>query len=268
MSQLNLPACPICFAEDSLSRKTMKKDGQLFIWYECQRCGSVLLWMGEDQWAYQKIGREDKAYLLKREITFNDLRSLLPQVTEDSSIATARGMAREPIVEQNRKSTLSKLLPWLIGVCLLGFLSFVVVAVYQQADGIPFLTPSTPRPTSTPPCAGPELDQFLDDLQGLIERWDDKTELAGNTGRIALSPIVGEMQEIRREVQGLDEPWCAKETQLLMVEYMDEFIGGYLAFMAQESDSEVSKRFDVAEEKMDKAIAAWVELQLLSSPEK
>jgi len=53
MSELNLPACPICHAQNSLFRKTLERTGQTFTWYECRECSSVLLWLGGDQWAYQ-----------------------------------------------------------------------------------------------------------------------------------------------------------------------------------------------------------------------
>jgi hypothetical protein len=82
MLELSLPACPICHAEDSLTPETMESAGQPFTWYECQECDSVLLWMGDDRWAYQKIAREDKAYLLKQPMTERELRELLPSTQE------------------------------------------------------------------------------------------------------------------------------------------------------------------------------------------
>jgi hypothetical protein len=39
----------------------MDRAGKPFTWYECQDCGSVLLWLEEDRWTYQKVGREDQA---------------------------------------------------------------------------------------------------------------------------------------------------------------------------------------------------------------
>ena len=48
MSELSLPLCPICHARDSQSRETLERAGQAFTWYECQECGSSLLWVGDD----------------------------------------------------------------------------------------------------------------------------------------------------------------------------------------------------------------------------
>jgi hypothetical protein len=286
MSELDLPKCPICHAVDSLTRETLARAGQPFTWYECQECGSVLLWIGDDQWAYQKVGREEKAYLLKRPMTVSELQALLPQVEEARPSTSISGDVSRRMPDQGRKkSTASRLIPWMLALCLIGFLALVAIVLYQQASDVPLLARATskptntvgptstlrptrtPRPTPTPPCTGPELDEFIGDFEALVERWDDTTQLAGSTGRIALSPIVAEMQEIRREVKELNGPWCVEETRSLTMEYMDEFIDGYLAFMAQESDSEVSSRFETAKEKMDKAIVAWLELELLAGAE-
>jgi hypothetical protein len=91
MSVLDLPVCPICLARDSLSRKTMDQQEQSWVWYECQECRSALLWIGDDQWAYQKVTREDKASLLKKPMTARELQDLLPLPEEapaDSSLET------------------------------------------------------------------------------------------------------------------------------------------------------------------------------------
>ena len=69
MSELNLPACPIGHGRNRLSRETMARAGQTCAWDECRECGSILLWTGNNEWAYQEIGRPDKRYLLKQAMT-------------------------------------------------------------------------------------------------------------------------------------------------------------------------------------------------------
>ncbi len=85
MSQLNLPVCPICQARDSLSPETMNRGEQSFLWYECAECGSVLLSAGDDRWAYQKVGREDKGHLLKQSMTVAELQALV-EVPDQPSV--------------------------------------------------------------------------------------------------------------------------------------------------------------------------------------
>lgn len=85
MAVLDLGACPICRAEYSLTRKTTKIEGRSQISYECIECGSVLLWLGgdlwleADRWAYQKVGRADKEYLLQQTLTASDLQGMVSQ---------------------------------------------------------------------------------------------------------------------------------------------------------------------------------------------
>lgn len=86
MSELSLPACPICFAKGSLFRQTMKRAEQDLVWYECRECGSVLLWMGHDKWVYQQVGRKDKQHLLKQPVTVADLEEALFRTEIDLAV--------------------------------------------------------------------------------------------------------------------------------------------------------------------------------------
>jgi hypothetical protein len=69
MPRLNLSACPICDSRDSLSRQASSVEGHEIVWYECRQCSSFLLWAGNDQWIYQRVGRKEKAHLLKQPLT-------------------------------------------------------------------------------------------------------------------------------------------------------------------------------------------------------
>jgi hypothetical protein len=87
MSELNLPACPICQAPGNLVRQTRTMQDQTYTWYECQSCRSVLLSLGNDKWAYQKIGIEGQSQLLKKPLGVAELRDLLPTIQPLSSVA-------------------------------------------------------------------------------------------------------------------------------------------------------------------------------------
>lgn len=78
MAELNLSACPICQARDRLVRQTRTVRETSYVWYECQQCGSVLLQAGANTWTYQKIGRADMSYLLKRPLTMPELQAMAP----------------------------------------------------------------------------------------------------------------------------------------------------------------------------------------------
>jgi len=99
MSVLHLQVCPICGAEYSLVRQTSKSGGLSQISYVCSECDSVLLWLGDDlwlqadRWAYQKVGREDRAYLLHASLTVEELRQLAnqaqPEIRGEAPAASA-----------------------------------------------------------------------------------------------------------------------------------------------------------------------------------
>jgi hypothetical protein len=91
MTVLDLAACPICQAKDSLARQTATVEGRSHIKYECLECGSVVAWLGDDlwleadRWAFQEIGREEMAHLLHRSMTAAELQELASRERPASS---------------------------------------------------------------------------------------------------------------------------------------------------------------------------------------
>lgn len=107
---------------------------------------------------------------------------------------------------------------------------------------------ATPRPTPTPECTPEDVQAFLDELEPLLGRWDDRAKIAGSTARINLSPVLTDLQDTKQEVEDLEAPWCAESTQDRAVAYMEGIIDAYIAFMSDEPDYEVSDKFEAAEE--------------------
>lgn len=147
MSELNLPACPICHGSNSLFRQAKAMQGSTYVWYECRQCGSVLLWMGGDRWAYQKVEAADKTHLLKQPLTASELQDLLPTamlahdvvpikplvsdtparqrpVQEQGSRRRAEG--QYPQTSEKRKKGMRRLI---IGVVVVASICLIVVAV-------------------------------------------------------------------------------------------------------------------------------------------
>jgi hypothetical protein len=133
VSELNLPACPICHAKDSLSRQTIQRAGQSFVWYECRECGSVLLWTGDNRWAYQRIGHADKGYLLKKPMTPPELSALAVEI--ERVVPTAPPAQETPLslTESKRTPKRSWFLPVTLGVVAL----FFICAVIGMLTGMP-----------------------------------------------------------------------------------------------------------------------------------
>jgi hypothetical protein len=96
MSELDLSRCPICQTSRRLVRQVREVQGQSFVWYECPECASALLWLGGDRWVYQKVGRGDRQYLVKRPLTTVELQSL-SAATIVPSVAPTYSFTQEPL---------------------------------------------------------------------------------------------------------------------------------------------------------------------------
>lgn len=139
---------------------------------------------------------------------------------------------------------------------------------------LPTATPapptSTPVPTNTPaptptntPTSGPIFaarvscadlyPEFIEELDSLVQTWDDANQLAGNTARIALSEPVAQLQEIRRDALNLDPPTqeCGEDARYYLLRYMDTMIDSYLEFMADadmDREPAISSSNDLAQD--------------------
>lgn len=132
MPELSLPACPVCNAVGSLSRQSVELEGRSLLWYECVKCRSVLLWLEDDRWAYQKVGQEDKTDLLKKPMTEGDLQALLLRARGYVPSSEVSGDAVE---QKAKRSTVKRPITWLLALCLVGLIGLVAVTVYQIAVG-------------------------------------------------------------------------------------------------------------------------------------
>ena len=129
-------------------------------------------------------------------------------------------------------------------------IAVLCVLLALVACGGPPPSPTVP-PTPTPGCVPAEAAAFLDEIDGLLDEWDDMVDLAGSTGRISLAPVIEKLQAIRRRVRDLDTP-CTEAATLTeaLADYMDATVQAYLAFMAQRDEDEVDALFTRASDKM------------------
>jgi hypothetical protein len=72
----------------------------------------------------------------------------------------------------------------------------------------------------------------------IFSEWEDTSRRAHNTGRIALAPVVGEMQAIKRKTEKIEIPSCAVFAKFSTVQYMNVEINLFLKFMADKSNTE------------------------------
>jgi hypothetical protein len=103
MAVLDLAACPICQATDSLARQTTQLESRTHVTYECLECGTLLAWLGDDmwleadRWSFQKVGRPERADLLYRSMTVAELRKLAGEKPPYTAApGKAAGQAKPP----------------------------------------------------------------------------------------------------------------------------------------------------------------------------
>lgn len=104
-----------------------------------------------------------------------------------------------------------------------------------------------------------QTQNYLDAVNPLIDEFLDTLDVAGSTSRIALSPIVQDMQDIRREVQEIPSPDCAKYEVAELISGMDYFIDGFLSFMSGD-ESVANRNLEMGDQAMARAIRALTAL--------
>ncbi len=107
-----------------------------------------------------------------------------------------------------------------------------------------FLFACAPAATPTPTC---DAADYLKQSGKLVSQFKDLSDHAGATARIALSPVVGQMQDLRRAFSKLNVPSCAQEYHDTVTKAMNEEIQAYLDVMAQKPDSAVQADFQLAD---------------------
>jgi hypothetical protein len=86
------------------------------------------------------------------------------------------------------------------------------------------------QPTATVvPCTRALYVGMLGDV---VARWDDANTLANSTSRMSLAPQIAVLQGIRREAEALNIPDCATIAHGYLIEYMNQTIDDYVAFMS------------------------------------
>ena len=78
------------------------------------------------------------------------------------------------------------------------------------------------------------LGAYLDQIEVLVQEWDDAIDLADSTGRGNLPDRVAELQRIRRRAQFMDVPSEVESAHRNFIKAMDYAIDGYLAFMRED----------------------------------
>ncbi len=140
-------------------------------------------------------------------------------------------------------------IPFLIALSILA-LSAGAIAAYLTQSKSPVATLSSvakiiAEPTSSlnavrakaKDCTVESRDAFVKDANRINEVFEDNFVLAGGTSRIALAPIVADMQGAARDLKALPVDDCGKLVRDALATAYDDAIDVFLAFMRDDSGS-------------------------------
>lgn len=142
---------------------------------------------------------------------------------------------------------------------ILAILIFAVIGVFC-VGGVVLYSTNILAAVGLPRC---NAKDFLKTTSETIDKFYDATRRADATARIALSPVIGEMQQIRRDYKNLQHPDCADRYFQYVVAGMDDTIEAYISFMGQEGDWIVSVKLTSATDNFQRA---KTELAILNNP--
>ncbi|WP_322798285.1 tetratricopeptide repeat protein [Thermoflexus sp.] len=86
--------------------------------------------------------------------------------------------------------------------------------------------------------------RYMSKIRPLVSEFNDTMKLASSTARIALSPVVKDLQRIRRDIANIQAPDCAREANDLLIDGMDGVINAFMLFMADASNITVAQEMD------------------------
>lgn len=120
-----------------------------------------------------------------------------------------------------------------------------------ESQSVPTVIPTiAPTPKPEVNCSQEQVDEYLDELDYTLEEWDDTYSIAVTTPRASVAPIIGDLQDIKRNVRRIVKPDCAEYISGIVVVAMESDINALLSFLGNDSDSVVSR-------KMTGAKKAW-----------
>lgn len=135
----------------------------------------------------------------------------------------------------------SSLLPLLGGLFILLAVG-AGVALYPKPSQSVVQQEATATVDAVAACRRLAVD-YQAQMQPIFDEWQDQTKLAGQTSRTNLPPQISTLQTIKRKADAITLPQCAEKAHASLISSMNNTIDGFLAFMAEESDTKVQQLF-------------------------
>lgn len=115
-------------------------------------------------------------------------------------------------------------------------------------------------------CPAAEVERALGDLADRLAAFSDVNVVAHSTPRLALAGLIGELQQTRREAEGVAVPDCLAAAKGYLLEAMDQGIEGYVHFLGGKDERVVEYAFEMGAAALDQ-YQAEVERVVVCVPE-
>jgi len=103
-------------------------------------------------------------------------------------------------------------------------------------------------------------------MDELLTRWDDAFELANNTPRMSLPPIIGNLQTLQREGDKITPPECAEDIANSFQEYSNYIVKGFLLFLDSKKETTATMVFSLADDRLSAFVDAYGKLKSSNWP--
>ena len=117
-----------------------------------------------------------------------------------------------------------------------------------------------PKATSTAEPCSVQAQKFIQQVELIVDAWSDASALGASSPKASLSPVVAQLQTIRRSVEDTAAPECAAPVKGSVVAFMDAVIIDYLLFMKDESLLHGERQSETTHELTKKAIEEFGKL--------
>lgn len=137
---------------------------------------------------------------------------------------------------------------------------FILVVLLTGCAGTsPIMISSEPTPV---PC---QIQEYVNATNPIFSAWKDAVTLASNTQRINLPPQIEKLQSLRRDLQNVNVPECARTAQSTLLQGMDDTIHAYMDFLAQRDKDRVTGLLQLAKQYEDAFTAEQAKLPQIAA---
>ena len=167
-----------------------------------------------------------------------------PRGLDEAVIQASVAKARAAVARKRRRQP-RNLWPWIAGALVL-FVGGALILKESARPPVPVAAETVTTNGDVGSATAASQPRFLDigrgreldalpRLETAERRWADAVQLASSTSRIALAPVIGDMQAQRRDIDATPMPPCLTNAVAHFKSSMDQTLASFFAFMQEDN---------------------------------